>query len=312
MNREPVLVTGVGGLIGAAMVKRLAADGIPVVAADRERPPHIDLDALGVPFFQHDLPDPGRWHEVIERFGIGRIVHAGGVSGPMVLRDEPGRVCDINLGGLVGLLEAARQRRLGRIVWFSSINAYGNRNDREPVHEDSTLRPDTVYGATKAAGEALILAYANQHGADAVALRVTSCYGPGRTTACLIRTLVTDGLAGRTTRVHPMPGQTRQHIFIDDAVAAIRSALDRPTLGRRTYNIGPGRAQTLDEIVEQVRIAVPGTAVTLDADGLAWNTFGVGPLAIDAARRDLDFQPATSIAAGAAATRDWILQGSTA
>ena len=310
MSQTPVLVTGVGGLIGAAMVRRLVADGVAVVAADRESPPRLDLDALGVPFFRHDLPDPARWLEVIDRFGIGRVVHAGGVSGPMVLGDEPGRVCDINLGGLVGLLEAARQRGLGRIVWFSSINAYGKRSDREPVHEDTELRPDTVYGATKAAGEALILAYANQHGIDAVALRVTSCYGPGRTTACLIRTLVTDGLAGRTTRVHPVPGNTRQHIFIDDVIAAICNALDRPTLGQHVYNIGPGRAQSLDEIVDQVSIAVPGTAVDLDSGGLAWNTFGLGPLAIDAARRDLAFEPATSIAAGAAATRDWILQGS--
>jgi UDP-glucose 4-epimerase len=309
MKSEPVLVTGVGGLIGAAVVKRLVAEGVAVVAADCASPSNVDLGALGVPFFAHDLPDPPRWDEVIGRFGIRRVVHAGGISGPMVLGGEPGRVCAINLGGVVGLLEAARRQHLDRIVWFSSINAYGDQPDLAPVKENTTLLPNTVYGATKAAGEALILAYAAEHDVDAIALRVTSCYGPGRTTPCLIRTLVADGLTGRTSYIHSMEGRTRQHIFIDDVVQAVELVLNAPALRQRIYNVGPGRAQTLDEIVDQVRVAVPATTVVIGHEGLVWNTFGLGPLAIDAAQRDFGFQPTVSIADGAAAMRDWLLKG---
>src|SRR6185437_5633396 len=192
--------------------------------------------------------DPPRWHEAILRFGIRRVVHAGGISGPMLLGNNPSRVCDINLSGLSSLLEAARLHQLGRIVWLSSIMAYGERPDLASVNEDVPLRPSTVYGATKAAGEALIQAYHAEHGVDAVALRVASCYGPGRTTSCLIRTLIVDGLAGRRSRIHPSTGRTRQHIFVGDVVSAVRAALDARTLRRRAYNIGPGRAQELDEI----------------------------------------------------------------
>ncbi|WP_374445816.1 NAD-dependent epimerase/dehydratase family protein [Stella sp.] len=302
-----ILVTGIGGLIGAAVLRRLAGLGRPVVAMDRAAPAGLDLERLGVPFLPHDLPDPQRWHEVVVRHGVRRVVHAGSISGPMLLGDNPARIVDINLGGLIGLLEAARIHRLGRIVWFSSIMAYGERADLEPVGEDVPLRPHTVYGATKAAGEALVEAYGAEQGVDAVALRVASCYGPGRTTACLIRTLVEDGLAGRATRVHPAAGRSRQHIFVEDVVDAVLAALDAPVLPRRAYNIGPGRSQTLDEIVAAVREAVPGTAAVADPAGLAWNTFGVGTLRIAAAERDLGFRPSTGIAAGAAATRDWVL-----
>lgn len=303
-----MLVTGVGGLIGAAMVRRLATAGVAVVAMDRTAPSDLDLAGLGVPFLAHDLPDPHRWHEAIERFDVRRVVHAGGVSGPMLFGDNPNRVCEINLAGLSGLLEAARIHRLGRIVWFSSVMAYGSRPDLAPVGEETPLRPDTVYGATKAAGEALIHAYHAEHGVDAVALRVASCYGPGRTTSCLIRTLVEDGLAGRVSRLHPADGRTRQHIFIDDVAGAVQGALDAPALVPRVYNVGPGQAQALSDIVEQVRVAVPAAEAVLDPQGLAWNTFGLGPLVIDAARRDLGFSPSTSIAEGAAATRDWVLE----
>ena len=133
------------------------------------------------------------------QFGVRKVVHAGSISGPMLMRDAPARLCAINLGGLTGLLEAARIHRLERVVWFSSILAYGERSDLSPVGENAPLDPTTVYGATKAAGEALIGAFNAEHGVDAVALRVASCYGPGRTTSCMIRTLVEDGLAGRAT-----------------------------------------------------------------------------------------------------------------
>jgi UDP-glucuronate 4-epimerase len=305
MTGDAVLVTGAGGMIGAAVLRHLVAEEVAVVASDRLRPAGLDP---AVPFLAHDLPDPQRWHEAIVQFGVRRVVHAGGISGPMLLRDNPSRVCEINLSGLAGLLEAARIHRLGRIVWFSSIAAYGNRPDLAPVMEDTPLHPDTVYGASKAAGEALVHAYHAEHGVDAVALRVASCYGAGRTTSCMIRTLVEDGLAGRASRIHPAPGRTRQHVFIDDVVGAVRGALDAPVLSRRVYNIGPGQSQDLSDIVDQVRKAVPAAGAVLDPEGLAWNTFGLGPLVIDAARRDLGFAPATSIADGAAATRDWVVQ----
>jgi UDP-glucose 4-epimerase len=303
MTSGAILVTGLTGLIGGAVARRLVDAGRTVVGMDREAPAGADY-----PVLLQDLPDPQRWHEAIVRFGVRKVVHAGGISGPMLLTDAPARICDINLGGLLGLLEAARIHKRERIVWFSSIMAYGERSDLAAVTEETPLHPTTVYGATKAAGEALIEAYHAEHGVDAVSLRVASCYGPGRTTSCLIRTLVEDGLAGKETRIAEAPRRTRQHIFVDDVVDAVIAALDAGSLPRRAYNIGPGVAQSLDEIVAGVKAAVPGASAALHADGLAWNTFGLGPLAIDAAAHDLAFAPRVSLAEGAKRTRQWVEQ----
>jgi UDP-glucose 4-epimerase len=124
-----------------------------------------------------------------------------------------------------------------------------------------------------------------------------------------MRTLVEDALGGRTTMVRDAPRRTRQHIFVDDVVDAVCAALDATTLTQRAYNVGPGIAQQLDDIVEGVRSAVPAASVTLRADGLSWNTFGLGPLAIDAAGRDLSFTPRVSLAEGAKRTRAWLEEG---
>lgn len=294
-----VLVTGTGGLIGGAVARALLSEGRQVVGMDL-----TPTEGLDIPFLTHALPDPHRWHEAFVRFRITKVVHAGGISGPMLMRDAPGRLADINLNGLVALLEAARIHGIARIVWFSSITAYGTRTELSSIPEDSPLRPDTVYGATKAAGEALIHAYHAEHGVDAVSLRVASCYGPGRTTDCLIRIMIEDAIAGRPTRVHDPAGATRQHIYIDDVVAAVRSALDEAHLRQRAYNIGPGHAQTLDELADAVRMVLPAARMIRDPDGMRWNTFRLGPLAIDAARRDLRFVPRTNLADGIAGVLD--------
>jgi len=118
--------------------------------------------------------------------------------------------------------------------------------------------------------------------------------------------MVEDGLDGKVTLVRDAPERTRQHIFLDDVVDAVCAALDAESLSRRAYNIGPGVAQTLDEIAEGVRAAVPKASIRLDPAGLAWNTFGLGPLTIDAARRDLAFAPRMSLAEGAKRTRAWV------
>jgi UDP-glucose 4-epimerase len=300
MKGATTLVTGVTGLIGGAVARRLRANGISFVGSDI-----VPAHNAGQ-FVAHDLRDHHRWSDIVRQFGITRVVHAGGISGPMVLRGQPAQICDINLQGLAGLLETARLLGLERVVWFSSITAYGDRPDLAAVSEQTPLQPATIYAATKAAGEALLAGYHHEYGVDGVALRVASCYGPGRTTSCLIRTIIEDALAGRVTKVKPATNRSRQHIFVEDVVDAVIAALEAPKLTERTFNIGPGRMQSLEEIVAGVREVVPGAKVEPDEDGLAWNTFGVGPLLIDAAQRHLGFEPRTSLASGARKTRDWV------
>lgn len=296
-----VLVTGVNGLIGSAVVRRLRALGRSVLAMDRVPPPDCDY-----PFLSHDLPDPQRWHEAIVGHHVRSIVHTGGVSGPMVMPDAPARALDINVQGLYSLLEAARIHGIRRVVWFSSILAYGARGELDSVLEMSPVLPDTVYGAGKAAGEALVRGYREEYGLEAVALRVASCYGPGRTTPCLIRTLVRDGLLGRTTRVADPPGVTRQHIYVEDVVDAVCAALDTARPVQAVYNIGPGESQSLSQLVDAVRVAVPGAKVRVAPDAPAYNVFRLGPLDVSAAVRDLGFAPKTPMAVGAEHTRRWV------
>jgi len=300
-----ILVTGIGGLIGSALVRKLLALNRPIVGMDIK--PSVDSP---FPVLAHNLPDPHRWHEVLTRYKINKIVHAGGVSGPMLYRDAPGTVVDINLAGLMGLLEAVRiHGGIERLVWMSSITAYGDRQDRQqPVVEDSVLRPTSVYGGTKAAGEAMVEAYCNDYGVNAVSLRVASCYGPGRTTTCLIRKLLEDGLAKRVSVIKNAPDITRQFVYVDDVVDGIIRALDIPSHQHKVYNIAPGRSQSLAEIVQAIQLAVPETSVIERDDGFFGGAYCLGPLSIEAASKDLGFMPSTPLSEGVLQTLHWVKQ----
>jgi nucleoside-diphosphate-sugar epimerase len=118
--------------------------------------------------------------------------------------------------------------------------------------------------------------------------------------------LIEDGLTGRVTRLHDDPKRSRQHIFVEDVVDAVWGALESTALSQCAYNIGPGVSQNIDEIVNAVHAVVPSAAIELTADGHAWNTFALGPLAIEAAKRDLGFAPSTSLEDGAAQTKVWV------
>ena len=297
-----ILVTGLSGLIGNAVARRLAARGDAVLGLDRAVPPNAPC-----PVMLHELGDANRLHEIMAGTKIRAIIHAGGASGPMVWPESPARVTAVNIGGLTDILEACRIHRVPRLVWFSSLLVYGQ-GSTAPVDEETVLRPATVYGATKAAGEALLEAYAQAHGVDSVALRVASCYGPGRTTNCFVRLLVENALAGRPTAVPDLHARNRQHIHLDDVAAATLAALDRPRLPSRAYNIAPGAVMSAAEVAAEVGHAIPGVRLEQDPAAPNWNIFDLGPLDITRARRDLGFEPRVSLADGAITYRDWIGQ----
>ncbi len=303
MSKDSVLVTGVGGLIGAEVASRFAQRGCAVVGMDRSPPLGFKL-----PFVSHDLPDPHRWYQVIREHRVNKIVHAGGVSGPMLLNDSPNRIVQINLDGLTGLLEAARIEGIERIIGFSSVVAYGDHPDLSEITEKSWLNPSSIYGATKVAGDALVNAYFLSHGVDMVTFRVAGGYGPGRITPCLIRLLIEDALAGRKSLVCEDPHRTRQYIFVDDVVDAVVKAMDQPKLPQRTYNIGPGVIHTARDVISALQACLPNAQAEIDPAGMRWNSFGVGLLNIEAARRDFGFEPATDLVEGVRKTMEWVLQ----
>jgi UDP-glucuronate 4-epimerase len=220
----------------------------------------------------------------------------------MVLPGNPARPAEINIMGLLDMLEAMRIRKPDRLVWFSAVNVYGETDDPAPIAERTPRRPITAYCASKLAGEGMLAAHMAEHGVDGVTLRVSSNYGPGRTSICFIWMLIENAALGQPAR----GPDADQHILVDDVAAATIAALDRRRRRQLAYNIAPGAALTTAEVVDEVALSVPGVRIELAADGMPWNSFRLGTLDISAARRDLAWEPRVSLAEGARRYAEWL------
>jgi UDP-glucuronate 4-epimerase len=299
MNKRIVLVTGAAGLIGHRARILLEERGDQVIAVDK-----WESTVEGREVLECDLTDVHSLHRLVMRYRPDYIVHCGAISGPMVARDNPHAIIQNNLVGTANILELARVYQIRRVVFCSSVSAYGP-TPAGPVPEDVALNPSTVYGATKAAGEQLIAAYATQHKVDGVSVRLSWVYGPRRQTACLIRTMLLDALQKRPSRLPSGADFYKQYIYVEDAARGLLLALDATGLKRRTYSITGDSYLTLGQIADIVRIIVPGADIEIspgpDPDDDVQEIFD-----ISAAKRDLGYVPRFSIEQGIKSYRDWL------
>ncbi len=304
MNRnhssdKPILVTGAGGLVGRQLVRRLSEQQRSVLAIDR----FSSVTEEGIEIQECDLGDVHRLHAIAQQ-GIDSVVHCAAYSGPMVARDAPYSMVQVNIVGTANMLELARIHNARRFVYCSSTSAYGV-TERPPVMEDSTLRPASLYGASKVASEYITTAYANQYGLSAASIRLSWVYGPGRTTPCVIRTMIEDALAKRPTKMPFGSDFPRQFIYVDDAVDGLVNALDAPTLPRSTYNVTGNTQTTLEQVADFVRAVFTDAVIELQPGPDPVDEFQE-KFSIEAARRDLGYEPRVALEQGIRAYANWI------
>ena len=298
---ETVLVTGAEGLIGRPVIEALTARGDRVIALDRDRP-HFDHPSIVC--LAADLRDLPRAHAIMSATRVDAMVHCGAVSGPMVAVDNPFFICETNITGTANLLEAARIHGLRRVVYCSSITAYGPTGEG-PIGEDHALRPTSVYGGTKAAGEQILGGYRHQHGVDGVALRIGWVYGPGRRTACVLREAIRAALEGRPALLSGPADFPRQYVHIEDVVRAMLLALDAAELPSLAYNLTGGSFLPLSAIRDALSGVLEGGQVELDQSAPSGDV-RQGRLDLSRIRDELGFEPAITLEDGLASYRDWL------
>lgn len=299
MAGKTVLVTGALGLIGNAVRQRLEARGDRVIAIDRVAG-RID----GYDVRECDVTDIHGLYALARAYTFTHIVHCGAFSGPMVAADHPIQMVQVNIVGVANIAELARNMGGARVVFASTATAYGT-TPPGPVPEDTILRPDSVYGASKASAEHLLDAYRLQFGVDTVSLRISWVYGPRRRTACVIRTMLEETLAGRPYALPYGREFPRQFVHIDDVARAMLLALDTPRLPRQSYNITGGRQHTIGEVAELVMQVVPGAGITV-APGDDPGDMHQALFDISAAERDLGYRPQIPLADGIGGYFDWL------
>ena len=232
-----------------------------------------------------DLSDRSKLTKLLANEKITHIIHAGGVSGPMVLADDPVEVISINVLGSLNLLYAAMDAGVRTFIYCSSAAALGSFHESAPVDENYPLRPNNTYSASKAAMEMVLRGLWGKIPLDLCALRFTVIYGPGRETTYTVEEIVGAALAGKTARIAPMADWP--YVYIDDAARAAVQACYAKGRKQLSYFIAHPEKVTPDDIAAAA--AAAGKPVRIEIDGSKPKAER-GPLDIEPAARDFGFR----------------------
>jgi nucleoside-diphosphate-sugar epimerase len=203
MTDQRVLITGSAGVVGTLMRPRLRRPGRVLRLLDLA--PQTASDSAEE-VVTASVTDPAAMAEACE--GVDALIHLGGHS----RENSWEATLDVNINGTHTVLEAARAAGIQRVILASSNHAVGFRRVDEDLPADSSPRPDTYYGVSKAAIEALGSLYHSRFGMDVIVIRIGSCF----------ETPLPLGPRGLTTWLSP-----------DDAARLFEACLAAPSPGYR-------------------------------------------------------------------------------
>ena len=314
MTERRALVLGGAGFIGSTLVDRLLADGWTVAAIDafepfypRERKEANLASALADPSFRfveadtRDLEAARAVADAVQPEVIFDFAARAGVRDSLT---DPWLYISINVTGLANSLRIAAE--LGaKYVFASSSSVYGD-DDRQPFVEDQMrARPESPYGATKVAGEALVHAHHAVTGLPVAIARFFTVYGPRQRPDLAIHKFARAMLAGEPIELYDEGRPLRDYTYVDDIV----DGFVRLGLAPDPYllvNLGSHRPLTVLELVDALEAVLgveakrvlrpkqPGDVPATYAD-------------VTRAREALGWEPRMPLREGLERFRDWLL-----
>lgn len=293
-----VLITGGAGFIGAALANRLAAEGHHVrVLDDLSAGDPARLDRRVV-FTRGDVRDVPKLWTLLQ--GISCVYHlAARVSVPESVL-YPREYNDVNVGGTVALMQAARDAGVGRVVFASSGALYGDQIT-QPVSETAWPHPRSPYAVSKLASELYVNTLGELYGIETVSLRIFNAYGAGQFVpaahAPVIPFFLKQALAGGSVIVFGTGQQTRDFVYIDDVVDALVAASEATGVNRQVINVGSGQETSIRALVDFIGEAIGSEVHSLHSQA---DTGGVSRLVADLtrARALLGYAPKVDVRTG--------------
>ena len=183
--------------------------------------------------------------------GTEVIVHLAASTGVDQSVEDPHKDCKTNIIGTLNYLEAARHNDVKRFIFASSGAPVGECDP--PIHEEIVPHPVSPYGASKLAGEAYCSAYFRTYGVHTVALRFGNVYGTlSSHKSSVIAKFIRQALQGETLEIYGDGSQTRDFIYVDDLVNAIRLAATANAIGGEIFQIATNSETSIIELLKEL------------------------------------------------------------
>jgi len=253
---KKVVVTGGAGFIGSHLAEELARRDYRVIILDDLSAGKIEniedlLDKENVEFIKGSITDPPLLQELFR--GVDYVFHQAAIPSVPRSIENPQASHEVNVGGTLNVLLAARENSVKKVIYASSSSVYGD-IPTLPKREDMVPHPLSPYAVTKLAGEYYCQVFHQVYELPTVCLRYFNVYGPRQDPnsqyAAVIPRFIKRALEGNPPIIFGDGEQTRDFTFVKDAVEA--SILAAESDARRLFNIAQGESITINELAKLI------------------------------------------------------------
>ena len=258
----------------------------------------------GMELVEGDVCDEAAVDALFADHHFDAVIHLAAQTMVPTSVEQPVLDCQINLEGVLHVLEACRIHGTGHILFSSSAAVYGD-NLHIPLKETEWLVPTSPYGITKMTTEHYLRVYHELYGMDATVFRFANVYGErqgekGEGGVVSIFCKLLSQRQGIT--VFGDGNQTRDFVYAGDIAQAIIRAL--PLKGYHTMNVSTGQETSINDLIRSFEKAV-GYTVPVQYTAPRTGDILRSVLSNETLKRDLDFVPAMDLEEGIRRTYDW-------
>src|SRR5579872_2627738 len=302
-----ILVTGGAGFIGSHIVDTFVDAGHDAAILDSFWPQGGGRRANLNPkarLYEIDIRDGAAVADVFSSFKPDALSMHAAQHSVAISTQDPVYDAEVNVKGLITLLQAAVAHQVQKVLFASSAATYGT-PQYLPIDEKHPQLPESPYGITKMVAEHYLRYYASAHGLRFTALRYGNVYGPRQDPngeAGVIAIFTGRIIAGEPIRVDWDGEQQKDFVYVGDVARAGLLALDK---GDGTcLNIGTGIGTSVNALHSAIAAQVGRDVEVVRAPKRAGDV-RTCVFAVDAAKRELSWEPQTPLAAGIKATVEY-------
>lgn len=251
LSTMKVVVTGGCGFIGSNLAEELSKYYDVVVVDNLSTGSFDNLKGLDVEFVEGDITDLGLLQDLFK--DVDYVFHQAAVVSVPESIEDPLKANEVNIGGTLNVLIAARDCGVKKVVNASSCAVYGDVHEL-PVSEDVTPKPLNPYAVTKLASEYYCRIFSEVYGLNTASLRYFNIYGPGQSPesdyAAVIPQFIHRALNGRELVIHGDGEQTRDFVFVKDVVRANILAMVSKENG--VFNVASGKQVSINQLASLI------------------------------------------------------------
>ena len=248
-----ILITGGSGFIGSHIVEHYQGLAEEIRVLDNLRTGYRrNLDGLQHVFIESSVTD----HEAVAKAveGVDYVFHLAALVSVPESMAKPGECVDLNVHGLLNVLEASAAAGVKKLVFASSAAIYGD-NPTVPKLESMLPEPKSPYAITKLDGEYYLDLFKRERGLETAAIRFFNVFGPRQDPkgayAAAVPIFIEKALKGEDITVHGDGEQTRDFIYVKDIVGALSFAVETPGV-TGVFNAGYGGQMTINDLANRI------------------------------------------------------------